>query len=108
MPPRGPPSSVPRPPRGGRIRHRWTPRHRKAALVTPGSGYLAPVLHVAVHGGVSGTAKVVPDLTACARAGADAPSALDAVELAVIALEDHPELNAGYGACLTNEGTIEL
>jgi beta-aspartyl-peptidase (threonine type) len=35
-------------------------------------------------------------------------SALDAVEAAVRSLEDNPNFNAGTGACLTNEGHIEL
>lgn len=35
-------------------------------------------------------------------------SALDAVEAAVRALEDNPYYNAGTGACLTTEGSIEL
>jgi beta-aspartyl-peptidase (threonine type) len=35
-------------------------------------------------------------------------SALDAVTGAVVALEDDPALNAGYGACLTAAGTVEL
>jgi beta-aspartyl-peptidase (threonine type) len=35
-------------------------------------------------------------------------SALDAVERAVIALEDDPSFNAGTGACLNEEGLIEL
>ena len=35
-------------------------------------------------------------------------SALDAVERAVVHLEDDPALNAGYGACLTDAGTVEL
>jgi L-asparaginase / beta-aspartyl-peptidase len=35
-------------------------------------------------------------------------SALDAVEAAVGSLEDNPNYNAGTGACLTNEGNIEL
>jgi beta-aspartyl-peptidase (threonine type) len=35
-------------------------------------------------------------------------SALDAVEEAVRTLEDNPNFNAGTGACLTNEGNIEL
>jgi beta-aspartyl-peptidase (threonine type) len=34
--------------------------------------------------------------------------ALDAVEAAVRALEDHPRFNAGQGAVLTRDGTIEL
>lgn len=35
-------------------------------------------------------------------------SALDAVEMAVRALEDNPAFNAGTGACLSAEGNIEL
>src|SRR6266496_6315842 len=35
-------------------------------------------------------------------------SALDAVEAAVRSLEDNPQFNAGTGACLTNDGNIEL
>ena len=35
-------------------------------------------------------------------------SALEAVEAAVRVLEDNPHFNAGTGACLTNEGNIEL
>ncbi len=35
-------------------------------------------------------------------------SALDAVEAAVVALEEDPHFNAGRGACLTSDGTIEL
>src|SRR5437660_5163881 len=35
-------------------------------------------------------------------------SALDAVEAAVRSLEDNPQYNAGTGACLTNDGNIEL
>ena len=35
-------------------------------------------------------------------------TALDAVEAAVSALEDHPLFNAGRGAVLTHDGTVEL
>ena len=35
-------------------------------------------------------------------------SALDAVEAAVVALEDDPEFNAGHGAALTEDGRVEL
>jgi beta-aspartyl-peptidase (threonine type) len=35
-------------------------------------------------------------------------SALDAVEAAVRALEDHPRFNAGRGAALTTAGTVEM
>jgi beta-aspartyl-peptidase (threonine type) len=63
---------------------------------------------VYVHGGVSGVAKPTPDLSACAGLGARHENALDAVEHAVIALEDHPKLNAGFGATLNRDGHIEL
>ena len=36
------------------------------------------------------------------------PGALDAVEAAVIALEDDAVLNAGFGSTLTRDGTLEL
>lgn len=64
---------------------------------------------VYVHGGVSGTAK--PQLPSLAHARAEAvaaASSLDAVELAVNALEDDPSLNAGWGAVLNQKGRIEL
>jgi beta-aspartyl-peptidase (threonine type) len=35
-------------------------------------------------------------------------SSLDAVEAAVAVLEDDPHFNAGLGACLTSDGTVEL
>lgn len=35
-------------------------------------------------------------------------SAVDAVQRAVEVLEDDPRFNAGHGACLTHDGTIEL
>src|SRR5881628_161877 len=38
----------------------------------------------------------------------DGGRAVDAVEAAVRALEDHPRFNAGHGAVLTTAGTIEL
>ena len=61
---------------------------------------------VAVHGGVSG---VVKDRLPVLEVAAPGPgSALDLVEAAVRALEDHPELNAGYGAVLNQAGELEL
>jgi beta-aspartyl-peptidase (threonine type) len=41
----------------------------------------------------------------CLRAGA---SALDAVTEAVMALEDDPQFNAGHGAVLTDQATLEM
>ena len=63
---------------------------------------------VFVHGGVAGKAKDIPDLTACIPDLAGSLRALEAVEAAVIALEEHPSLNAGYGATLNRAGHIEL
>jgi beta-aspartyl-peptidase (threonine type) len=34
-------------------------------------------------------------------------SALDAVEATIVAMEDHPRFNAGYGSALTERGTVE-
>lgn len=66
-----------------------------------------PVVYV--HGGVSGTPKaVLPSLSAALEAAASAATALDAVEAAVCALEDHPELNAGFGSVLNLDGELEL
>ena len=62
-----------------------------------------------VHGGVSGTAKETTASMASAFADAlSAATALDAVELAVKALEDDPAFNAGFGAVLDREGYLEL
>jgi len=69
-----------------------------------------------VHGG-AGVAPGSEDAAraACARAVAagmeilrGGGSALDAVQIAVRVLEDDPELNAGIGAALTRDGTVEL
>jgi beta-aspartyl-peptidase (threonine type) len=64
---------------------------------------------VFVHGGVAGVAK--PHRVSLAAGPARAvlrERALDAVEDAVVALEDLPELNAGRGAVLNLAGAIEL
>lgn len=64
---------------------------------------------VYVHGGVSGAARREPPSLAIDVAGtARRATALDAVEDAVRALEDDPELNAGYGAILNRAGELEL
>ena len=64
---------------------------------------------VYVHGGVSGLEKpTMPSLAFALEHSVRAGSALDAVEMAVMALEDDPRLNAGFGAVLTIEGAIEL
>jgi beta-aspartyl-peptidase (threonine type) len=75
------------------------------------------VIGVLVHGGAGriGPERHEAVLAAC-RAGAAAGlaalasggRALDAVQAAVRALEDEPDLNAGVGAVLTRDGTVEL
>src|SRR6185503_1161555 len=71
---------------------------------------------IVVHGGAGlVTADRFERLRAGARAAADAGnailaaggSALDAVVAAVRVLEDDPEFNAGTGAALTRDGTVE-
>jgi beta-aspartyl-peptidase (threonine type) len=74
---------------------------------------------IVVHGG-AGRLPTDPDRVERMRAGAAAGveaghavlarggSALDAVEAAVVALEDDPEFNAGRGAALTADGGVEL
>ena len=61
-----------------------------------------------VHGGVSGSSKPDYDLSPAVRAGLNESSALDMVEASVLVLEDDERLNAGFGAVLTLDGTIEL
>lgn len=69
-----------------------------------------------VHGGagadpLEGRAELREGIDAAVRAGwgrlRDGGSALDAVEAAVRALEDHPRFNAGRGSVLTAAGTVE-
>jgi beta-aspartyl-peptidase (threonine type) len=75
-----------------------------------------------VHGGAGVIApdRITPEQEAGARAGLAAAmeagaavlraggAAINAVEAAVCVLEDDPHFNAGRGAALTSEGTIEL
>lgn len=72
---------------------------------------------VIVHGGagdvpVEGRARHQHGARVAADAGLavirDGGSSLDAVVAAVMALESDPQFNAGTGACLTEEATIEL
>jgi L-asparaginase / beta-aspartyl-peptidase len=67
------------------------------------------VMQVFVHGGVAALAKTEDHSLAQAVSDAlAAPTALDAVEMAVRALEDDPKLNAGFGSVLSREGILEL
>lgn len=82
------------------------------SLGLSGSGFL-----VLVHGGAgdvpeasrplhaAGCQRAAEAGAACMRAGG---SALEAAEVAVRVLEDDPHFNAGTGACLTEDGTMEL
>jgi beta-aspartyl-peptidase (threonine type) len=72
---------------------------------------------IIVHGGAGagpagGIEEVRAGMRAATQAGWEilsaAGSALDAVEAAVRVLEDHPRFNAGCGAVLTADGTVEL
>jgi beta-aspartyl-peptidase (threonine type) len=71
-------------------------------LVHGGSGDL-PEAWVERH--VHGCRQAALAAAEVLRAGG---SALDAVERAVVVLEDDPSFNAGTGACLNEEGLIEL
>lgn len=82
----------------------------------------SPLWSLAIHGGsgqmrrASMTAKAEAGYRAGLAAALDAGrgilacggSALDAVEAAVMALEDDPQFNAGRGAVFTADGNIEL
>jgi beta-aspartyl-peptidase (threonine type) len=70
---------------------------------------------VLVHGGAGRSESDAERIEGCKRAAgaaaallANGASALDAVQVAVRALEDDPLFNAGTGACLTEDGLIEL
>src|SRR6266481_2710518 len=82
---------------------------------------MAPTRNVpalVAHGGagVAGPRVERPErrraMLAAMRAGAqilrDGGTALDAVVATVIALEDHPLFNAGYGSLLNSEGHVEM
>src|SRR5512145_882363 len=59
---------------------------------------------IVVHGGAGGLPRDEAGHALLAASG----SALDAVEAAVVVLEDDPEFNAGRGAALTEYGRVEL
>src|SRR4051794_8389703 len=74
---------------------------------------------IGVHGGAGGSIsdaeradRMRAGAAAAVEAGhavlADGGAALDAVEAAVVVLEDDPEFNAGRGAALTEYGRVEL
>ncbi len=78
---------------------------------------VARVPALIVHAGAGADPAEEPDelragVTAAALAGwrvlAADGRALEAVEAAVRALEDHPRFNAGHGSVLTAAGTVEM
>ncbi|HEX6479371.1 MAG TPA: isoaspartyl peptidase/L-asparaginase [Ktedonobacteraceae bacterium] len=73
-----------------------------AIIVHGGAGTVTSDRIEILQSGCKGAARVGWDIL---QAGG---SALDAVEAAVLSLEDNPNFNAATGACLTNEGNIEL
>jgi beta-aspartyl-peptidase (threonine type) len=73
-----------------------------AIIVHGGAGRVAPERHEAALAGCR--AAVAAGLAILAAGG----SALDAAQAAVRVLEDDPEFNAGVGAVLTRDGTVEL
>ncbi len=72
-------------------------------LVHGGAGALAP--DDAAGECVQGCLEAVRAGHAVLKQGG---SAVDAVEAAVVVLEDNPFFNAGYGACLNADGEVEL
>jgi beta-aspartyl-peptidase (threonine type) len=81
-----------------------------SALAKPQAGWV-----ILVHGGAGRSDNDAGRAEGCRRATREAAallaragSALDAVEAAVRVLEDDPLFNAGTGACLTEDGLIEL
>lgn len=85
--------------------------------ITASRGFDAGVWGVIVHGGAGDVAAErvalhVEGCRAAAQVAADVlsagGSALDAVQRAVLTMEDNPVFNAGTGACLNEEGLIEL
>ncbi len=73
-----------------------------ALIVHGGAGAIAPERHAAIARGCEDAARAGAAVLAAGGA------ALDAVQAAVRVLEDCPELNAGVGAVLTRDGTVEL
>lgn len=65
-------------------------------------------MNLLVHGGVSGIQKPLPPIDHAIAAAAAETSAMDAVVRAICALEDDPEVNAGFGSVLNLDGRIEL
>ncbi|HXX67647.1 MAG TPA: isoaspartyl peptidase/L-asparaginase [Polyangiaceae bacterium] len=87
----------------GDLRMSWGARAGAWGILVHGGAGSVPAEHVQQH--VQGCRSAAFVAATILRAGG---SALDAVESAVVALEDDPCFNAGTGACLNSEGRIEL
>jgi len=90
-------------PSTGDLRMSWGAQAGNWAILVHGGAGTVPAEHVLRH--VQGCRSAASVAATILRAGG---SALDAVESAVVALEDDPCFNAGTGACLNSEGLIEL
>lgn len=73
-----------------------------AIVVHGGAGDIPPERRAAAHAGCQEAARIGWHVLQ------NGGSALDAVEATVRSLEDNPLFNAGTGACLNNDGSIEL
>src|ERR1043165_6309250 len=80
----------------------WSSPGRFGALVHGGAGARPPGVAADHSLGCRAAAEVASVVLR------DGGTALDAVERAVRIMEDDPRFNAGYGAALTEEGTVEL
>ncbi len=87
------------------------------SVITASWGSSAATWSILVHGGAGDVAseRVALHIAGCERAAAAGAevlaaggSAIDAVQRAVEVLEDDPCFNAGTGACLNEDGAIEL
>jgi L-asparaginase / beta-aspartyl-peptidase len=84
--------------------------------MAPPRDRVARVPALIVHGGAGADPAEAPELRGGVQAAVLAGwrvlaadgRALDAVEAAVRALEDHPRFNAGHGSVLTAAGTVEM
>lgn len=74
--------------------------HGGAGVILPGS--MSPEMEAAYHAALTTSLKTGADILR------DGGSALDAVEAAVLTMEDDPLFNAGHGAVFTAAGTHEL
>jgi beta-aspartyl-peptidase (threonine type) len=92
-------------------------RREEEASPIEALGMVGGAWSIIVHGGAGDVAasEIESRLAVCAHAAKEGAailarggSAIDAAQRAVEILEDHPDFNAGTGACLTSDGTIEL